>query len=421
MTKSEPTMPPSPHLPRPRQRTRLLKVSTQHAFRPRLRRRAQCRRATTRRKLQHDLGQTRGARQRSQEGLVQLHATQSARTSRVYTGRRRRGARAHPNHCGGRGLVRQRRHQVPTVHQRCIEAARPLQHARLFAQPARGARAHRGDAQAAPRQAAHRGRGGDLVVPAQVRQRRHRARADRQGAAPAPDGEPRGAGQTAHCCTARLGFGIARRSGRQSPAERHREPRAGQKVHAQGDKNGIITWAHRPPSYLARTAVWLPADEFAPGELVVAPTAQHAVQEVPASARRGSAWGSSAVSYSPRIRVLAGLPSVQEERRLKYPPTRKFRPRDMQTKHASRMMSASDPAVWEGRTDAAPAGLRESRRSHRRRASPSGCRRGWRHARRSCSRRGRLHRRRTTQGRSQRAHLHSARFMQTAVQFRFRR
>ncbi len=141
----------------------------------------------------------------------------------------------------------------------------------------------------------------------------------------------------------------------------------GQKVHAQGDKNGIITWAHRP-SYLARTAVWLPADEFAPGELVVAPTAQHAVQEVPASARRGSAWGSSAVSYSPRIRVLAGLPSVQEERRLKYPPTRKFRPRDMQSKHASRMMSASDSAVWEGpnrRSSSRPA--RESPL-----ASPSG-------------------------------------------------
>lgn len=104
------------------------------------------------------------------------------------------------------------------------------------------------------------------------------------------------------------------------------------------EKNGIITWARRPP-FLARTAVLLPADEFAPGEVLVSEAAKLG---------EGGNGAAPAVSFSPRIRVLAGLPSVEEERRLKYPFTRKSRPRDMQSKRASRLTSKSESSVWEG-------------------------------------------------------------------------
>ena len=117
----------------------------------------------------------------------------------------------------------------------------------------------------------------------------------------------------------------------------------------KSDKGGIITWAQRP-NFLARTVVILPADEFAPGEVLVSGAAK--------LGQRGGA--TSTVSFSPRIRVLAGLPSIEEERRMRYPAvtTKKFRPRDMQSKRASRLGSTSDGAVWEGperRTSSRPA------------------------------------------------------------------
>ncbi|SYW81259.1 uncharacterized protein UBRO2_04176 [Ustilago bromivora] len=64
---------------------------------------------------------------------------------------------------------------------------------------------------------------------------------------------------------------------------------------------------------------------------------------------RGGVGGVPAVGYSPRIRVLAGLPTMEEERRMRYPEviTRKFRPRDMQSKRTSRV-SVSEGGVWEG-------------------------------------------------------------------------
>ncbi|SPO20995.1 uncharacterized protein UTRI_00472 [Ustilago trichophora] len=107
----------------------------------------------------------------------------------------------------------------------------------------------------------------------------------------------------------------------------------------KGEKNGIISWAQRP-GFLARTVVLLPAEEFAPGEVLVSGAAK--------LGERDSA--TSTVSFSSRIRVLAGLPSVEEERRIRYPmvTTKKFRPRDMQSKRASRLGSASDGVVWEG-------------------------------------------------------------------------
>lgn len=110
----------------------------------------------------------------------------------------------------------------------------------------------------------------------------------------------------------------------------------------KNEKNGIITWAQRP-SFLARTMVLLPAEDFAPGEVLVSSAAKLAE-------RGATASPTSIVSFSPRIRVLAGLPTVEEERRLKYPSvtTRKFRPRDMQSQRASRLVSASESAVWEG-------------------------------------------------------------------------
>ncbi|CDW99829.1 hypothetical protein [Sporisorium scitamineum] len=105
-------------------------------------------------------------------------------------------------------------------------------------------------------------------------------------------------------------------------------------------KNGIVVWAQRP-GFLERTVVLLPADEFKPGEVMVlgaklAPQVG-AVSVSPAST----------VSFSPRIRALAGLPSVEEERRMKYS-LALGRPRDAQSKRASRLASASDGAVWEG-------------------------------------------------------------------------
>lgn len=102
---------------------------------------------------------------------------------------------------------------------------------------------------------------------------------------------------------------------------------AGQKLQ---EKNGIVVWARRP-GFLERMNVLVPADEFAPGEVLVDGMAKLAVSAT-----------TSEVSFSPRIRVLAGLPSVEEERRLKY----STRPRGLESKR--RLTSSSEPAVWDG-------------------------------------------------------------------------
>lgn len=106
---------------------------------------------------------------------------------------------------------------------------------------------------------------------------------------------------------------------------------AGQK----NDKTGIVVWAQRP-SFLERTVELLPADEFAPGEVLYsgAKLALH-------SGAASSASPTSTISYSPRIRVLADLPSIHEERRIKYQLAQKPR-------RASRLASASDGTVMEG-------------------------------------------------------------------------
>lgn len=107
------------------------------------------------------------------------------------------------------------------------------------------------------------------------------------------------------------------------------------------EKNGIVCWAERR-SFEERMVELLPAEEVAVGEVLLEGA------KVRSSSRR-SVGGVPAVGYSPRIRVLAGLPTVAEERRMRYPEvvTRKFRPRDMQSKRASRV-SVSEGGVWEG-------------------------------------------------------------------------
>ncbi|TKY90639.1 hypothetical protein EX895_000637 [Sporisorium graminicola] len=112
----------------------------------------------------------------------------------------------------------------------------------------------------------------------------------------------------------------------------------------KGDRNGIVVWAQRP-TFADRTMVLLPADEFAPGEVMVQ-GAKLAVQ-VGAASSAAAASPTTTVNFSPRIRTLAGLPSVEEERRIKYSLASR-RPRDTQSRRASRLGSASDGAVWEG-------------------------------------------------------------------------
>ncbi|SNX81728.1 uncharacterized protein MEPE_00433 [Melanopsichium pennsylvanicum] len=107
-----------------------------------------------------------------------------------------------------------------------------------------------------------------------------------------------------------------------------------------GEKNGIITWAKRK-TFTERTVVLLPAEEFGVGEVLVDGSAKLAT---------GRSTIPQGMDYSPRIRVLAGLPNVDEERLMKYPmlKSQKLRPRDMQSKRVSRLGSASEGTVWEG-------------------------------------------------------------------------
>ncbi|PWZ02611.1 hypothetical protein BCV70DRAFT_3267 [Testicularia cyperi] len=118
----------------------------------------------------------------------------------------------------------------------------------------------------------------------------------------------------------------------------------GQRIHSDAERNGIVAWAQRP-SFQLRMSVILPVDEFMPGEILHSHATKLAEDF---DLRRELQGRPQNVSYSPRIRVLAGLPSVQEERRLKYPATTKFRPRDLQSKRASQLDSTSEPGVWEG-------------------------------------------------------------------------
>ncbi|GAC95477.1 hypothetical protein PHSY_003053 [Pseudozyma hubeiensis SY62] len=106
------------------------------------------------------------------------------------------------------------------------------------------------------------------------------------------------------------------------------------------DKNGIVAWAQRP-SFMERHVEVLPADEFAPGEVIVAGAAKLAPQ--PGMAQ--SAPLKSTVSFSPRIRVLAGLPSVQEE---KHQLDLMLRLKEREARRAARRASPSDGGVWEG-------------------------------------------------------------------------
>ncbi|KAJ9476747.1 hypothetical protein PHBOTO_000430 [Pseudozyma hubeiensis] len=129
----------------------------------------------------------------------------------------------------------------------------------------------------------------------------------------------------------------------------------------KSDKNGIVAWAHRP-SFMERNIEVLPANEFAPGEVIVAGAAKLASQ--PGMAQTASL--KSTLSFSPRIRVLAGLPSVQEER---HNLDLMFRSRERESRRAARRASVSDGAVWEGPDRRASSISRSLRESHL--ASPS--------------------------------------------------
>lgn len=108
-----------------------------------------------------------------------------------------------------------------------------------------------------------------------------------------------------------------------------------------GEKNGIVSWAERR-SFEERAMVLFPVEGVEVGEVLIEGA------RVGMTAR-GRIGGVPAVGYSPRIRVLAGLPTMEEERRMRYPEviTRKSRPRDMQSKRAS-TVSVSEGGVWEG-------------------------------------------------------------------------
>ncbi|SJX60452.1 uncharacterized protein SRS1_11773 [Sporisorium reilianum f. sp. reilianum] len=107
----------------------------------------------------------------------------------------------------------------------------------------------------------------------------------------------------------------------------------------RGERDGIVVWAQRP-GFVERTTVLLPAEEFKPGEVMVL--------GAKLAPRGGEAASTAAtINFSPRIRALAGLPSVEEERRIKYA-LALGRPREAPSKRASRLASASDGAVWEG-------------------------------------------------------------------------
>lgn len=77
------------------------------------------------------------------------------------------------------------------------------------------------------------------------------------------------------------------------------------------ETNGVVTWTRRP-GFLQRTVVSLPVDEFAPGEVLLSEATKLGS---PATASTSSAY---ALSFSPRVRVLAGLSSAQAELRARY-------------------------------------------------------------------------------------------------------
>ena len=126
-----------------------------------------------------------------------------------------------------------------------------------------------------------------------------------------------------------------------APSQPQEAGSAARRMSKSDGRNGIVAWAQRP-GYLERSVVLLPAEEIRPGEVLMFGSAKLA------DPMGGAAVTSSSVSFSPRIRALAGLPSVEEERRLKYAHKRGGRPREDNAKRGSRLGSASDGAVWEG-------------------------------------------------------------------------
>ncbi|KAF6766808.1 hypothetical protein PSEUBRA_000427 [Kalmanozyma brasiliensis GHG001] len=108
----------------------------------------------------------------------------------------------------------------------------------------------------------------------------------------------------------------------------------------KSDRNGIVAWAHRP-SFLDRRVISLPADNVAPGEVLLSGAFKLGSQPE----TRTSVSPALGLSFSPRIRILAGLPSTQEELRSRV--TAHIRSRRIKSKRISGLFSASESDVCE--------------------------------------------------------------------------
>ncbi|EPQ26156.1 uncharacterized protein PFL1_06364 [Pseudozyma flocculosa PF-1] len=119
------------------------------------------------------------------------------------------------------------------------------------------------------------------------------------------------------------------------------------------DHNGMIVWARRP-GFLQRCSVTFAEDACHPGDVVLPAAMNFAIgvgTVLPVV--KGSKAKPQPISFSPRVRLLAGLPSVEEERRLRAPVPSKFRRREA-SQRISRAF-AGEPA-YRGRSRQASAG-----------------------------------------------------------------
>ncbi|PWN54075.1 hypothetical protein IE53DRAFT_44312 [Violaceomyces palustris] len=130
------------------------------------------------------------------------------------------------------------------------------------------------------------------------------------------------------------------------------------------DHNGLALWTSRP-GFSQRCVMIRSEDTFTPGDVLSGGVSLVAKRSSLISAQ--VSIKPQPINFSPRVRLLAGLPSLEEERKLKYTAPARFRPRE--SRRESRLLSASEPGPASENSRLTPGSVARPDREDRRKES----------------------------------------------------